>query len=72
MNEESGKEKSPNREQQRELFSDQNQNDALNEYDFFLPEQDPSAEPLRKPSSSGGKETGDNQKSELLDFLLSK
>lgn len=65
MSQEYDKEKSPDKEQQKELFNSQNQQDQadiLSDYEFFLSERDVSKE----------KETGENQEGELMDFFLSK
>jgi len=72
MSEEYVKDKSPNKEQQKELFHDLDQNDTLNEYEFFLPEQDTPEESFRKLESSGEKERDGSQENELLDFFLLK
>jgi len=62
MSQECTKEKSPGEEQLEELFNGLNQAAVASEYEFFLSESDLSAE----------KEIEENQKSDLVDFFLSK
>jgi len=63
------KEKSQNKEDTDELFSDAGQSDALSEYEFFVPEIDHPEEHVHEPMPSGGKKK-DDQKNELIDFFL--
>ncbi|OPY11718.1 MAG: hypothetical protein A4E70_01406 [Syntrophus sp. PtaU1.Bin005] len=62
MSQECTKEKSPGEEQRKKLSGDSNQAAVANEYEFFLSESDLSED----------KEIGENQKSDLMDFFLSK
>ncbi|OPY11255.1 MAG: hypothetical protein A4E66_01403 [Syntrophus sp. PtaB.Bin001] len=70
MSREGIKEESQNVESRSGLFGDQDRNNTLSEYEFFLPEVEQSGEHLSEVSSSEAIKHEEEQKSELADFFL--